>query len=77
MELVDGDEELVALGVVQLQVLPLVALDGLAGHADEAGDAVLDVHHVVAGLQLGEEGPAVDATAGRRPPLLGEAEDLA
>ncbi len=37
---------------------------------------MLDVHHVVAGSQLGQESLAVDAAPGPGSTLLGEAEDL-
>ena len=76
VQLVGRDEQLVALGVVQLQVLPLVLLHRHPHQPGEAGDAVVDVHHVVARRELGQERLPVDPAAGRAAALLHESEHL-
>ena len=51
VELLHGDEQLVALGVFQLQVVALSAVHLAAHQITEKSDAVGRVHHVVAGLE--------------------------
>ncbi len=53
-----------------------MAIEGQAHQPDESGDAVLDVHHVIALCQLGQEGLTVDPPPRESAPLLGEAEYL-
>ena len=74
VDLLDGHEQPVALGVVQLEDTRARRPRRCADQPVEARDAVLDVHDVVAGREVGEEGLAVR----RRPdaPPLREAEDL-
>ncbi len=50
VEVLHGDVELVALGVVDDEVLAVVLLAGGAARAGEPAHAVLDVYHVVAGV---------------------------
>lgn len=76
VDLIGGDEQLIALRVVELQVLPLMLVNRHPDQPDEAGDAVVGVHHVVARGELGQERLAVDPLAGRTTALLGETEDL-
>ena len=76
VELVRGNEELVLLGVLQLQVFALVPVNGHSHDPRKARDAVVDMDHVRARRQFGEERLAVDRPPGCRPPLLREPEDL-
>ncbi len=76
VDLLRRDEEAVAVGVLQLEVLALLAADALACEAGEAGDAVLDVDDELARHEVGEKRLAGGAAAGRRAALLAEAEDL-
>ena len=61
---------------MELKVFTLVLVDGHPHEADEAGDPVVDVHHVVARGELCQERLAADAPARRAPALLGETEHL-
>ena len=76
VELVGGDVDPVAPGELQQEVLPLPALRAPAHEALVLGDPVLDVHHEVPRLQLGQEALPGDAPAPDHPPGLGPAEDL-
>src|SRR5207342_482887 len=55
-ELVRGGEHPVAAAVLQLEVVPRDAGEGLGVEAGEAGDAVILVDHVVADSQLDRSG---------------------
>ena len=76
VDLLDRDVQPVAVGVLQLQVLALGAVDATTHQARELCDAMLDVDDVAAGLEIGEERLARGAAAGRGAALLAEAEDL-
>ena len=65
VDLVGRDVELVVALVLEQQVVALDAADGPLDHAGVAGDAVLVVHDVVAGLEVVEEALARRA-GGRR-----------
>ncbi len=61
VEVFDGDEQLVAVAVVELDELPALALDLDPLQAAEDADAVVGVDDIIAGLEvleLGEEGAA-------------------
>ena len=64
------------MGVLQHEVFALSLLRLAQHHAGEPADAVIDVHHVVARRELGEEGLAERRPLSTVAPLLGEAEDL-
>ena len=68
--------ELVALGVLQREVLALAVVTGDASHAREARDAVVNVNNVGAGHELREEGLSPSRVAAQRAAALGVAEDL-
>ena len=55
VDLVGRDVELVVAPVLEQQVVALDAADGPLHHAGVAGDAVVVVHDVVAGLEVVEE----------------------
>src|SRR5687767_15130344 len=77
VELVGGDVDLVAALELEEEILALAAVGGAA--LDKAlvlGDAVLDVHDEVTGLELGEEGFAGDASPSDDAARLGPAENL-
>ena len=63
VDLVGRDVELVVAPVLEQQVVALDAADGPLDHAAVAGDAVLVVHDVVAGLEVVEEALAPPACA--------------
>ena len=63
VDLVRGHVELVVAAVLEEQVVALHPADGPLDHAAEAGDAVLVVHDVVAGVEVLEE-PGALALAG-------------
>ena len=74
-ELVVRDEQLVLAAELQLDVVAGDARDGLHVEAEELADAVVLVHHVVAGAQVGEARErTAEAQRGRRP--RAPAEDL-
>ena len=80
VQLVGRDQQAVVVGVAEVEILTLAVADALLDEALEAGDAVLDVDHVVAGLDVVEQ-VLVGLLGGRvaRGPagaLLGEPEDL-
>src|SRR5205823_1043006 len=52
IEVLDGDVELVPFRVLQLHVLALLPVLAHQPHPDKATDAVIDVHHEVAGLEF-------------------------
>ena len=56
VDLVARDVELVVAAELEQQVVALSAADGPLHHAREAADAVDVVHHMVAGLEVVEEG---------------------
>ena len=68
--------ELVALGVLQREVLALAVVTGDVAHARESGDAVVDVDDVRAGHELREECLSPSRVAAQRAAALGVAEDL-
>ena len=63
VDLLDGDEELLALRVLELDVVPLVSRRADPVDAEEPADAVVHVHHEVPGGKLDE---ALDRRAPRR-----------
>ena len=66
-----GHVELVALRVLDLQVLPLDAIHGHLDQALELPDAVFQVDHVIARLHVGEEDLGRDGARPLRPARLG------
>ena len=68
--LMHGHVELVALGILDLQVLAFRAIHGHPDQAVEAADAVLDMHHEVARLHIGEEHFRRHRPRPLRPPRL-------
>ena len=68
--LMHGHVELVALGILDLEVLALRAIHGHPDQAVEAADAVLDMHHEVARLHVGEEHLRRHRARPLRPPRL-------
>ena len=56
VDLVRGDVQLVAVPVVEHQVIALDVADLALHHAAETGHAVLEVHHVVARFHVVEKG---------------------
>ena len=66
VDLVGRHVELVVALVLEQQVVALHAADGALHHAAVAGDAVLVVHDVVAGLEVVEEALGVAAADGGR-----------
>ena len=71
-----GDVELVALGVVDDEVLAVVVLARGATCAGEPAHAVLDVHDVVPGVELGQERVAAARSSAGCRTTLGGAEYL-
>ena len=65
VDLVGRDVELVVAPVLEQEVVALDAADGAGDHAAVAGDAVLVVHDVVAGLEVVEERGGVGAAGPR------------
>ena len=65
VDLVGRDVELVVAAVLEQQVVALDAADGPLDHAAVAGDAVLVVHDVVAGLEVVEEALGRRGSRGR------------
>ncbi len=77
VDLIRRDEKPVALGVTQLEILALDAVDGPADEAREASDTVIDVDDEIARLERRQEGLDGHAALTRpRTALLREAEDL-
>ena len=76
VQVLRGHVELVALGVLQRQVLALTVLGRDAANAGEARDTVVDVHHVRPRHELRQERLAACGVPAQRPAALGVAEDL-
>ena len=76
VEVLHGDVELVALGVVDDEVLAVVALARGASGAGEPAHAMLDVDDVVTGVQLGQERVASSRSSAGCRTTLGGAEYL-
>jgi hypothetical protein len=76
--LVDGDVQLIAAGIRDLQVFILDAFEREFDQTLKDADAVIDVYHVIAGLQIGEELFRRDGFGLAAPPRLWPrpAEDL-
>ena len=55
VEVLDRDEEAVAFGVLELQVLPVRAVRLDEAHALEARDAVIDMNHELVGREVKRE----------------------
>ena len=68
--------QIIVAGNIVAVAEALVLVDGHPYEADEAGDPVVDVYHVVARGELCQERLAADAPAWRAAALLGEAEHL-
>ena len=66
LDVLDRQVELVAAGVVQFEAVVRRArrLDGL--QADEAADAVIDMHHEIAGIEAGDLGDEILRPLARR-----------
>ena len=76
VQVLRGHVELVALGVLQREVLALAVLTGDASHPGEAGDAMVDVDDVGAGHELREEGLSACCVPSKGAAALGVAEHL-
>ena len=75
--LVDRDEELRFVGVLDAQVLALDAIHRAPHQPGKPPDAMIDVHHLIAGLQVGISGfwrfgdlAGAPARLGRRQPKI-------
>ncbi len=76
-DLVGRQEDLVGPGEVELEVLLDVIAERALRHPDVAGDPVVDVDDVVAGLELADEVSSHHALAARQSPHARRAEQLA
>ena len=77
MELGDGHVERSAVGIGEVQEVALLAADGKLLQPAIPGDAVVHVHHVVAGLEVGEGGEGQRLLGPDAPPRQGvRPEDL-
>ena len=75
--LVGGQEDLVVAREVQLEVFTDLIAQGALGHADIAGDPVIDVDYQLPGLQLTEQVAGDDPLGSEQAPQAGGAEQLA